>query len=172
MDLKAEDWYFVYGEQLSYYVDHELEILIRGEITAGYTEIDKILPELFADLQNWYQDNVPMADQAGQKDPGSSGVGFVVLLLVLVLIIGLVNSITRVRYRRMGGFWPLFFLGRHHHFHGPAGGPHHNPGSGFRSGKPSGRPGGFGGSSRGSGFGGRGGGFGGGHRGGGSGGRR
>lgn len=173
IDLESEDWYFYFGETFSYYVDNELEILIRGAMDGAYSQLDRVLPALFADLQVWYGENMPIADQMASSSSVSSGMlGFIVLLIVLVVIISLINSAARIGRRAVGGWWPLLFFGSHRHHrhftHGPSDGYRPNPGPNRHF---TGRPGGFGGSSRGSGFSGRRG-FGGSNRGGGFGGRR
>ena len=179
IDLSAEDWYFVYGAEFSYYVDHELEMIFRSALDGAFDDLDDGLIMLFNQLAPWFENNMPLSDSEKISAGNSTGsTQFVTVLVVLLIIIMILSSIARVSRRRYNVWGPTVFLGgydrRRNIFHGP--GPGHGPrpphNSRSTSHRPSGRAGGFGGSSRGSGFGGRSGGFGGGSRGGGFGGRR
>lgn len=175
LDTGAEDWYLVYGADLSYYVDNELEIVFRGAMSDIFTSPDRSILGLYDDLAGWCSDNLPLAE--GGSGPHRSllstigGVLFFFALLVVLVIAAIAASALRFGRRVVWGWRPRFFFGPGPFWRGPMGGPppgpHHRPGPGpgpgsFRGG---GRPGGFGGSSRGGGFGGgRGGGFGGSRR--------
>lgn len=180
LDAGAEDWYLVYGSDLSHYIDNELEILFRGAMGDMFTAPDRSIRSLYADLADWCQDNLPLAEsETGARGSLLSTIGgilFFVVLLVVLVIAAVAASAVRFGRRVVWGWRPRFFFGPGPFWRGPMGGPppgpHHRPGPGpgpgsFHSG---GRPGGFGGSSRG-GFGGsgrgggsHGGGFGGSHR--------
>lgn len=192
IDTASQDWYVAWGDEMSYYINNELEIIFRSymgeKVFSG--SADKQLEALFTDLGDWYQDTIPMADS--HEETASAGSHIATTLLTLCIIIAVIAVIVALcsRPRRRyygapggsGGFWRGMFLGsmlggnRHHHTPPP---PPHNPpphgGAGFGGGvnRSSGpRPGGFGGSSRGGSFGsGSRGGFGGSSRGGSFGGR-
>lgn len=180
LDSGAQDWYLVYGGDLSYYVDNELEILFRGAMSDLFRDPDRAVIDLYDDLTDWCADNLPLAQQEGSHTSLLSTIGKVLLVLMLLaaLVIAFVAA-TAVRFGRrvVGGWRPrFFFFGPGPFWRSPWRGPgpfgppppgsHHGPGP--RPG--GGRPGGFGGSSRGGGFGGsrggssRGGGFGGSRR--------
>ena len=187
IDTASQDWYLVWGEDMAYFVNNELEIIFRSymgeKVFSG--SADKQLQALYTDLADWYADTIPVADAQGQT--GSSGSGLAAPLLPACLrppavpLIGALCARPRRTYyagapRSSGGFWRGMFLGSmlgNHHHHTPP--PPHNPpppprgGAGFGGGanRSSGpRPGGFGGGSRSSFGGGSRGGFGGGSRGG------
>ncbi len=181
VDTDSRDWYFVYGDEFSYYVDNELEILFRGIMEDAVKDPSGVLPEVYEELADWYEDNLPLADREGSSDGDAVFGPLIVLIFVLILVVAIGSAArTGSRVIRTG---PVFFVGGHRHRpwrHRPPPGPGPRPGprpggGSFtsRPSRPSGRSGGFGGSSRGSGFGGsrgggsRGGGFGGGSRGGG-----
>jgi len=178
LDEETEDWYFVYGDDASYYVDNRLEILVTGAMDTVFTDTDDTMLALFDDLEDWYSDTVPPADADYNGDGMVVGGSFLFIALIVILILlALISSTIRAGRRLVGGWWPLFIGGNHRRtrFHhapppGPRPGPRPNsrPKTTHSSGR--GRTGGFGGSSRGN-FG-RGGGFGGGSRGGGFGGKR
>jgi len=182
LDADAEDWYFVYGDEAAYYVDNRLEILVTGAMASAFRDTDDALLELFRELEDWYQEQMPVSMSAGgSTGMEAGGTIFFVLLLVLLIVLAVISSLLRAGRRVIGGvsgWWPLFFVGRTHHRRsygpGPRPGPHVGPRPGPKP-RPGGSgqrrsAGGFGGSSRGN-FS-RGGGFGGGNRGGGFGGRR
>lgn len=178
IDTGSQDWYVAWGDEMSYYVNNELEIIFRSymgeKVFSG--SADKQLQALFTDLAGWYEDTIPVADSHGET--ASAGSRLATLLLTVCIIIAVVAVIValcarpRRRYygaaRGSGGFWRGMFLGsmlNGNHRHSPPPPPHNPPGGGFGGGS-SGFGGGFGGSSRG-GFGGSSrGGFGGGNRGG------
>lgn len=173
----AEDWYFAYGDTFSYYVDQELEILIKGSMNEAAANPEEILPELFEELSDWYEDHYPVSQDSddGVKYASSLEHGsFLIVLLVLIVMIIVFSSLARAGRRFIWGWGPTIFVGRRHRPFRTGPYFHHNPGPGTRNTgpRPSGRSGGFGRSSRGGGFGDRGGGFGGGSRGGGFGGRK
>lgn len=197
IDLESRDWYAQPGNELSYYVDNELEIIFRRNMTQDvYTDSAAAqLDALMDAVSDWYEDNIPQQTQTQAHVTTATGgirsgiVAIIVILITIFVIISLISSICRRVTHR-----PFFWFGggprppRHHWHHTPP--PPHGPGpmgGGPRPGGP--RPGGsprpphnfgggsrgsFGGGSRGGGFGGgsRGGGFGGGSRGGGFGGSR
>lgn len=181
LDSGAQDWYLVFGGDLSYYVDNELEILFRGAMGDLFRSPDREIVNLYTQLEDWCQDNLPLAQQEGSYTSVFSSIARVLLVLAVLaaLVIAFVAaSAVRVGRRVVGGWRPRFFFFGPGPFwrspwrgpgpFGPPPGPHHGPGPRPGPGPRSsgGRPGGFGGSSRG-GFGGsrggssRGGGFGG-----------
>ena len=171
IDIKAEDWYFAYGADFSYYVDHELELLFRSAMDGAYQDLDASLPALYSDLADWYGTNMPLSENDKISTGSSSGSALFVTLLVILLIVGFImSSITRFGRRVIGGYRPRRF------WYAPgvridpiSGMPRHTTTTSYR--RP-GQSGGFGGSRRGGGFSGRSGGFGGSSRGGGFGGKR
>ena len=166
VDQTAGDWYFVYGADFSYYVNNELEVIFTQYMQKGVESPNTVLPELFEELEDWYDDHVPVQGKQTVSVVGGIGsVLLIILFIVILVIVSIVSSVGRIGRRFVGGWGPTFFVGGRHH-HRPNPGP--GPGNFHR---PTGRSGGFGGSSRGSGFRG-GGGFGGSSRGGGFGGRR
>ena len=180
LDMEGEDWYFVYGADFSDYVDNELQVLLRGSMTEAVQSPNSMLPRLYGELADWYDEQVPVSDQqpAGESRGSSVFSMLMVLLVVLVLVVALTSIFIRPR-RRGFGWGPVIFMGSHRHRPSypppgpgprPGGSPSYHPGNSRPRG---GSSGGFGGSSRGSGFSrGGGGGFGGGSRGGGFGGGR
>ena len=184
IDTGSQDWYVAWGDEMSYYVNNELEIIFRSymgeKVFSG--SADKQLQALFTDLAGWYEDTIPVADSHGET--ASAGSRLATLLLTVCIIIAVVAVIVALcaRPRRRyygaacgsGGFWRGMFLGsmlNGNHRHSPPPPPHNPPGGGFGGGS-SGFGGGFGGSSRGGFGGGNRGGFGGSSRGGGFGGKR
>ena len=193
IDTASQDWYLVWGEDMAYFVNNELEIIFRSymgeKVFSG--SADKQLQALYTDLADWYADTIPVADAKGQTESSGSGIAALLLtaciiIAVVAVIVALCSRPRRTYYagapRSSGGFWRGMFLGSmlgNHHHHTPP--PPHNPpppprgGAGFGGGanRSSGpRPGGFGGGNRGSFGGGSRGGFGGGSRGGFGGGSR
>lgn len=181
IDTGSQDWYVAWGDEMSYYVNNELEIIFRSymgeKVFSG--SADKQLQALFTDLAGWYEDTIPVADSHGET--ASAGSRLATLLLTVCIIIAVVAVIValcarpRRRYygaaRGSGGFWRGMFLGsmlNGNHRHSPPPPPHNPPGGGFGGSS----RGGFGGSSRGGFGGGNRGGFGGSSRGGGFGGKR
>lgn len=172
LDESASDWYFVYGEDASRYVDHKLEILVTGAMDTVFRSPDKSILDMFDDLEDWYDASVPYAssDYSRTDDASSEdGSGFIVLLIVFIIIIVMFSPARRVRRRRAGGWGPVIIGGKGPHVHvrhapppihrsGPKTTTNHKHGSGgFGGGNRGnfGKGGGFGGSSRGGGFGGR-----------------
>lgn len=186
LDIDDADWYFVYGSDFSYYVDHELEVLLRGSMTDAVQSPNSVLPKLYGELADWYDEQIPVADQnqpaAEEHSIELTGMQALLIIAIIIIVFAAIFS----RPRRRFGWGPVIFLGGHRHRpHYPPPGPRTRPGPGPGPG-PGSRPhhsdnrpprggssGGFGGSSRGSGFSrGGGGGFGGSSRGGGFGGSR
>lgn len=180
LDTKSQDYYFAYGEDMAYYVDNSLEILVTGAMSHVFDRPEEALTELFDQLAGWYAKNVPVTGEpakGGSIGKNIVGTIFFVLLLAILIVIAVVSSLIRAGRNviwRAGGWMPLLFLNRRH---GPGPRPGPQPGPGPRPGPGSGTArrsnrsaGGFGGSSRGSFKGG--GGFGGSNRGGGFGGKR
>lgn len=197
LDEADEDWYFAYGDNASYYVNNELEVIVKSAVNKAFSKPDKAMDELYEELADWYEDALPVAEQRPDSEHTVSVVGgsaIVIFLIIVLVLVAVFSALARVGRRWFGGWGPTIFVGRpwHHHRHHPPRPPHEprpgpRPGPGPRpsSGpRPGGSPGhrsspgagGFGGGSRGS-FG-KGGGFGGssrgggGSRGGGFGGRR
>ena len=178
LDEETEDWYFIYGDDASYYVDNRLEILVTGAMDTVFRNTDDTMLELFDDLEEWYTDTVPLADTTTDGSGNGMVIGgtflFVALIVILILL-AVISSCIRAGRRFVGGWWPVF-VGRSYHrthfHHAPPPGPRprSNPGPRSTPSSGKGRSGGFGGSSRGS-FG-KGGGFGGSSQGGGFGGKR
>lgn len=178
------EWYFYYGDESSYYVDHKLEILVTGAVDTVFFKPDQAVKDLYADLEDWYEDTIPLAQQEQRHGEHVVTVvgrsALIVILLVLALIIAAVSALVGFGRRVWYGWRPRFFVGRPwhhrppHHNPGPGPGPRPNPGprpsSGFGGYQPPRSSGGFGSSSRGGRSGGSGGGFGGSSRGGRSGG--
>lgn len=180
LDAESEDWYFACGDEVYYYKDNQLEILVIGAVSAIFTDTDEAVLELYEELFDWYAEELPLAD-AWENGSDSvmiaGGSVFFVGLIVLLVIAAVFSAMIRAGKRfvgRAGSWWPVLFLTgrRRHDPFGPAGRPGPGPRNGPRPGGPSrfsggprsGGAGGFGSSSRG-GFN-RGGGFGGGNRGG------
>lgn len=177
VDAETQEWFFVYGDNFSYYVNNELELLFRQELGSAVTNPDRQLPALFEELSGWYAETYPESVQAangGRIGLMAGGVIFFVFLVVFLIIAAIVSAIIRASRRAVGGFrqrGPAYFYGpgpgpgprppygpgpgpRPPHGPGPGPGPRPNPGPGPRPNpgpRPSsGRPsGGFGGSSRG-----------------------
>lgn len=175
---KDEEWYFAPGQDAERYVDNELELIFRSEMARVYEDPDKAILALFQSLGNWYEDQMPQVGKsAGKVVQTMGGIGFFVLLIVILVIGAVLSSALRAGRRMIYGrprwFFPLVIRSNHHHhggYHHPGSDPfrsNHRSGGfgGNRGGFGSGR-GGFGGNSRGGGFGGgsRGGGFGSGRR--------
>ena len=184
LDSSAQDWYLVFGGDLSYYVDNELEILFRGAMGELFRSPDREIVRLYTQLEDWCADNLPLAQQEARPTSVLSSIARVLLVVaVLAALVMAFVAASAVRFGRrvVGGWRPRFFFGPGPFWRGPwrgpgpfgpPPGPHHGPGPRPGPGPRSsgGRPGGFGGSSRGGGFGGsrggssRGGGFGGSRR--------
>ena len=163
VDKETREWYFVYGDDFGYYVNNELELLFQDCLGSAVTDADKQLPDLFADLSDWYEKNMPVSGQAAQGTQTglvAGGAVFFVFLIVILIAVAIISAIVRAGRRMVGGFRraPIFFFGP-----GPRGPrPPFGPGSGTRPGpgpNPGPRPGsnnrssgGFGSSSRGGSF--------------------
>ena len=177
------EWYVSPGDDISYYLNDELEILFTQNLGDSFwADPDGRIVTLFTQVSGWYAKNVPVSGQEAESKSSSGTGGIIVLILALFIIFVIVSFvlslIAGVRrlvggYGFFGPFWGPWWGGCYHRhprwfggFHGaPPPPPHHGPGG----------PGGPGGprpprSNGGSGFGGggnRGGGsFGGGSRGG------
>lgn len=173
LDKNASDWYFVYGEEASHYIDHELEILVTGAMDTIYRDSDDSILEMFDELEDWYEDSMPSASSDYGRTDGDTSEddgGIIGFLIVLILIVAIFSPATPIRRRRVGGWWPVFVgrRGPHIHVHhtpppvhhfGPKPGAHHKSGPKRNTSSRPGGAGGFGGGNRG-GFG-KGGGFGG-----------
>ena len=184
MDKASDNWYMMPGAEIKNYLDSKFQAIVTGAFSGASVvkDADQILPDMFKDIFNWYEQNLkPIEYSSG------GGAGAVVFLIFLVLILVVLFSSLGVGRRYYGyGFWGPFW--------GPIFYPHRYPGGPTRprhNRPPNSRPprdndhhdpfgpggfggGGFGGGGRGGGFGGSGGfgggGFGGGGRGGGFGG--
>ena len=177
------EWYVSPGDDISYYLNDELEILFTQNLGDSFwADPDGRIVTLFTQVSGWYAKNVPVSGQEAESKSSSGAGGIIVLVLTLFIIFVIVSFvlslIAGVRrlvggYGFFGPFWGPWWGGCYHRhprwfggFYGaPPPPPHHGPGG----------PGGPGGprpprSNGGSGFGGggnRGGGsFGGGSRGG------
>ena len=177
------EWYVSPGDDISYYLNDELEILFTQNLGDSFwADPDGRIVTLFTQVSGWYAKNVPVSGQEAESKSSSGAGGIIVLILALFIIFVIVSFvlslIAGVRrlvggYGFFGPFWGPWWGGWYHRhprwfggFYGaPPPPPHHGPGG----------PGGPGGprpprSNGGSGFGGggnRGGGsFGGGSRGG------
>lgn len=177
------EWYVSPGDDISYYLNDELEILFTQNLGDSFwADPDGRIVTLFTQVSGWYAKNVPVSGQEAESKSSSGAGGIIVLVLTLFIIFVIVSFvlslIAGVRrlvggYGFFGPFWGPWWGGWYHRhprwfggFYGaPPPPPHHGPGG----------PGGPGGprpprSNGGSGFGGggnRGGGsFGGGSRGG------
>lgn len=177
-----EDWYFYYGANASYYINNELEVLVKGAVNKAFSKPDKAIEDFYEELADWYEEELPVADQRHEGGNVLSVVGgsaLFILLIGLLIVVAVISSLVRVGRRCFGGWGPTIFVGRpwHHHHRPPHGpgprpgpdprpGPRpsggHRPSGGFGGSRGGGSRGGFGGGSRGSS--GRGGGFGGGRR--------
>ena len=194
------EWYVSPGDDISYYLNDELEILFTQNLGDSFwADPDGRIVTLFTQVSGWYAKNVPVSGQEAESKSSSGAGGIIVLILTLFIIFVIVSFvlslIAGVRrliggYGFFGPFWGPWWGGCYHRhprwfggFHGaPPPPPHHGPGGPGGPGGPrpprynGGGHGGFGGSgSRGGGsFGGgsRGGFGGGGSRGGFSGGGR
>ena len=173
LDAQAEDWYLVYGTEVSPYVDNELEIIFRGAMDQMFTQPDRQIKTLFADLQDWCAKNLPLAQEEGRHTSVLSTIGEILFILI-VLVVLVVGSRCGVGH----ALWPPGVLrlpplglwrasgavpGTGTVRLPPAPGSHRDPphrpgGFGGRGGFGGGSRGGFGGSSRGGGS--HGGGFG------------
>ena len=142
LDAENEDWYFVYGEEASYYVDKELEVLAIGAMNEMFQTPDAAMQEFFVGLANWYNNKMPVA---GKVVRGSSfgmvagGTILFILLIVVLVIAAVFSALFRAGRRvvgRGGGWMPLIFLGgrRHRTNYGPGPGPRPNPGPNHRTG--------------------------------------
>ena len=176
------EWYVSPGDDISYYLNDELEILFTQNLGDSFwADPDGRIVTLFTQVSGWYAKNVPVSGQEAESKSSSGAGGIIVLVLTLFIIFVIVSFvlslIAGVRrlvggYGFFGPFWGPWWGGWYHRhprwfggFYGaPPPPPHHGPGG----------PGGPGGprpprSNGGSGFGGggsRGGSFGGGSRGG------
>ena len=176
------EWYVSPGDDISYYLNDELEILFTQNLGDSFwADPDGRIVTLFTQVSGWYAKNVPVSGQEAENKSSSGAGGIIVLILALFIIFVIVSFvlslIAGVRrlvggYGFFGPFWGPWWGGWYHRhprwfggFYGaPPPPPHHGPGG----------PGGPGGprpprSNGGSGFGGggsRGGSFGGGSRGG------
>ena len=172
LDAQAEDWYLVYGTEVSPYVDNELEIIFRGAMDQMFTQPDRQMKALFADLQDWCAKNLPLAQEEGRHTSVLSTIGeilFILIVLVVLVVAAVAASAMRFGRRVFFGFRPWGFGGfwrgpGYWHRPPPPPGSHRDPphrpgGFGGRGGFGGGSRGGFGGSSRGGGS--HGGGFGG-----------
>ena len=171
LDLGDRNWYFAAGSEAQRYINHELEILVTSYMDDLLEDPDDTIVEMYEDLRDWYQDNVPISGEHASSTATNdgSGIGLFFILVFLIFVISIFSSINRVRRRvNRTVFYrpvvPFFMPGFHIHrrrpgpdFHGSAG-FHNHASSKFR-----GSSGGFG-SDRGSFRGGSG--FGGGSRGG------
>lgn len=181
VDLTAEDWYYLYGSDFSYYVDYELEILFRGAMDGIYEDLDTGLVMLFSDLSDWYGEHLSSSESSVYQAEDTFGTALFVLVLIVILVVAIIlSAVGRAGRRVVRGWGPTIIVGGHRHrpFHygpgpRPGAGPGARPMHGYRptQNRPAGRSGGFGGTNRG-GFSGRPGGFGGKSRGGGFGGKR
>ena len=83
IDTGSQDWYVAWGDEMSYYVNNELEIIFRSymgeKVFSG--SADKQLQALFTDLAGWYEDTIPVADSHGET--ASAGSGLATLQTVL-----------------------------------------------------------------------------------------
>ncbi len=163
LDPVREDWFFLYNDELSFYVDRDLEILVRGEMNDAFADLNRSIPDYFEKLEDWYEDQVPLASESnavGERVSAATG-GFVALLFVFILLIVLISSASRTRGRWTYRAGPVFRFGvpRLHRTvwnrppHGP--GPHSMHGSTPPRppfGRSTGRSGGFGGTGRSGGF--------------------
>ena len=173
LDAQAEDWYLVYGSEVSYYVDNELEIVFRGAMDEVFTRPDRQMATLFDDLQDWCAKSLPLAKEEGSHTSVLSTIGsilFIFIVLAVLVVAAIAASAMRFGRRVFFGFRPWGFGGfwrgpGYWHRPPPPPGSHrdppHRPGGfgGGRGGFGGGSRGGFGGFSRGGGS--RGGGFGG-----------
>ena len=172
------EWYVSPGDDISYYLNDELEILFTQNLGDSFwADPDSRIVTLFTQVSGWYAKNVPVSGQEAESKSSSGAGGIIVLILALFIIFVIVSFvlslIAGVRrlvggYGFFGPFWGPWWGGWYHRhprwfggFYGaPPPPPHHGPGG----------PGGPGGprpprSNGGNGFGG-GGSFGGGSRGG------
>lgn len=198
IDAASQDWYVAFGEEIAGYTDNELQLIFRSymgeKVFSG--SADRQLEGLFADITDWYAENIPLADGYGKSTSGSSIMGMLLTVCIIIAVISIIVALCsrpRRRYYSAGpaydnsnGFWKGMYWGStlngnrrrrrpppppppppSHYPPPPHGGMHHS--SGFGGGNRGGSGGGrsgFGGSGRG-GFGGSSrGGFGGGSRGG------
>lgn len=174
LDMEGRDWYVGYGDEIGYYVNHELEILVQSYTGADmYTHTDEEVLGLMKRLPDWYEDTVPVAESKAESNGGGSGLAVLLVIAVGIGIVVLLASGAGRRQRRFYGFGYTPYV----HIWGPRPPrpprpPHISFHTGPRPPNSDGgpKPGGFGGRSRGGSFG-RGG-FGGGSRGGGFGGGR
>ncbi len=176
------EWYVSPGDDISYYLNDELEILFTQNLGDSFwADPDGRIVTLFTQVSGWYAKNVPVSGQEAESKSSSGAGGIIVLILALFIIfvivsfaLSLIAGVCRLvgGYGFFGPFWGPWWGGWYHRhprwfggFYGaPPPPPHHGPGG----------PGGPGGprpprSNGGSGFGGggsRGGSFGGGSRGG------
>ncbi len=191
------EWYVSPGDDISYYLNDELEILFTQNLGDSFwADPDGRIVTLFTQVSGWYAKNVPVSGQEAESKSSSGAGGIIVLILALFIIFVIVSFvlslIAGVRrlvggYGFFGPFWGPWWGGWYHRhprwfggFYGaPPPPPHHGPGGpggpgGPRPPRSNGGSGFGGGGSRGSSFGGgsRGGFGGGGSRGGFSGGGR
>lgn len=161
LDEETRDWFFVYGAELDYYVNNELELTLRSAMSGDFIgKADDAVYTAVDCLYDWCQDELPVSGQAARSG-GSGvlvvvGVVFFVLLLILLIISVVVSAIARAGRRVVGGFsrGPVIFFGPRINRRPPPPPPGFGPGFGPGPGRgpgPSSRPGGFGGSSRSSG---------------------
>lgn len=181
LDTKSKDYWFVSGDDVAMYVDHQLEIVITENMAEVFTDPEDAFEDLFDDLEDWYRDHIPVSS-SGEKNVHTAGIiggsvffVFLITVLIMAAVISACIRTTRRFIRRRSGFWPLLFIGNRFHRntfnHGtpPGPGPMHGHSSFHRN------SGSFGRARRGSSFGhsrSGGGSFGGNRRGGSFGGKR
>ena len=114
LDVQAEDWYLVYGTEVSPYVDNELEIIFRGAMDQMFTQPDRQMKALFADLQDWCAKNLPLAQEEGRHTSVLSTIGeilFILIVLVVLVVAAVAASAMRFGRRVFFGFRPWGFGG-------------------------------------------------------------
>ncbi len=160
LDAESGQWYVEPGPDIADYLDSEIEILFTQNLgNSFWSNADRQILTLFADVSEWYADNIPVSGQIvdgyGYNDSSSGGVfatilGLLILFIVISLIFSFVAALTRVShgYAFFGPFWGPWWGGCYHRHPRWFGGYHAPPppppgGPGFGGPRPGGpRPGG------------------------------
>ena len=152
IDEESGQWYVSPGDDISYYLNDNLEIIFTQNLGDSFwSDPDGAITTLFTQVSGWYAKNVPVSGQAAQQaqtaqKSSDSGVGGIIVLILVLFIIFVIISfvfslIAGVRraiggYGFFGPFWGPWWGGCYHRhprwfggFHGaPPPPPHHGPG--------------------------------------------
>ena len=152
IDEESGQWYVSPGDDISYYLNDNLEIIFTQNLGDSFwDDPDSAITTLFTQVSGWYAKNVPVSGQAAQQEQasqksGSSGVGGIIILILTLFIIfailsfvfSLIAGVRRVigGYGFFGPFWGPWWGGCYHRhprwfggFHGaPPPPPPHGPG--------------------------------------------